>query len=159
MNRIKFIQSLMASITIIILWWLRFKVNWNLKLCENFKHSCSVEKKRIETNDSLTTLSNSLIPLANFANKFEAQKCTTGSGFTGSTGKQNFSISFSIDKPKQFYSSSETEAGTWQFNNFKGRGQGRGPYNGGIRHLCQICGKIGHLAGKCWYWFDQNFTP
>ena len=43
------------------------------------------------------------------------------------------------------------------YNNRGGRGRGRGG-RGQYRPVCQICGKIGHLASTCYFRFDHNFT-
>ncbi|KAF5462645.1 hypothetical protein F2P56_018633 [Juglans regia] len=39
----------------------------------------------------------------------------------------------------------------------RGRGRGRGSRHGGNRPMCQICGKAGHLAIKCFHRFDQAY--
>lgn len=63
-----------------------------------------------------------------------------------------------------------------QFNKGQGRGyinknlrgnykpKGRGGRGGNIRTnnskpICQLCGKIGHVAGNCWHRFDEEFSP
>lgn len=41
-----------------------------------------------------------------------------------------------------------------------GRGQNnrpRGQAPSSIRHLCQLCGKLGHLISRSWYRFNRNF--
>lgn len=45
------------------------------------------------------------------------------------------------------------------FNN-RGRGKGggrNGGWNNSSRPICQICGKPGHVAAKCYHRFDQTF--
>lgn len=32
-----------------------------------------------------------------------------------------------------------------------------GNQNKNGRHVCQLCGKQGHLVNRCWYRFDPNF--
>jgi hypothetical protein len=50
---------------------------------------------------------------------------------------------------------------------YRGRGsssnRGRGSFfspsmlSGSPRHVCQLCGKVGHLASRCYSQFDQSF--
>lgn len=47
-------------------------------------------KNSIETDDSVNVFSNSLLPYANFSNKFEVHINITGSGSIGSTSGQIF---------------------------------------------------------------------
>ncbi|KAA8525161.1 hypothetical protein F0562_006975 [Nyssa sinensis] len=46
------------------------------------------------------------------------------------------------------------------YSGSRGRGRGRGGHHGspgGNRPMCQICGKAGHLAIKCFHRFDQAY--
>lgn len=44
------------------------------------------------------------------------------------------------------------------FGRGNGRGRGRGRFNNFNRLVCQLCGKNGHMAYKCYYRFDQAFS-
>lgn len=37
------------------------------------------------------------------------------------------------------------------------RGRGRGQSNGGTRLQCQICGKVGHVARRCYLKYDSAY--
>jgi hypothetical protein len=51
---------------------------------------------------------------------------------------------------------SSTQSGRGSFHNNNPRSNGRSVTN---RPQCQVCGKIGHTADRCWHRFDENFTP
>uniref|UniRef100_A0A2N9IS14 Retrotransposon Copia-like N-terminal domain-containing protein n=1 Tax=Fagus sylvatica TaxID=28930 RepID=A0A2N9IS14_FAGSY len=39
-----------------------------------------------------------------------------------------------------------------------GRGRGRGPSSNGSRPMCQVCGKLGHIAFTCYHRFDKAYA-
>ena len=70
------------------------------------------------------------------------------------------------DKSQQKNENSSNNRGFNNFANNRGgtngrgrgrRGRGRGWNNNNNRLFCQLCGKPGHVAFKCFYRFDQNF--
>ncbi|CAA7053646.1 unnamed protein product [Microthlaspi erraticum] len=54
---------------------------------------------------------------------------------------------YSNNTPSQSYYKNHTRGG--------GRGYKKRFGNGGV--VCQICGKIGHIAFNCWHRFDNTF--
>ena len=96
---------------------------------EEAQFMLQTQEMRIEHQVAQATLDFSGNPSANYANFKRGQPGGRGQGLNARTGQGNF-------------------------NRGGGRG-GRG--RGGNKIICQICGRAGHVAAKCYHRFDITF--